>query len=259
MSTKLAGSQVCPDLGSRGPRGPKLLVYECDKTTTHTICRDCMLHKPQSLSLHAKPVWNPVKLQGFIDSQRHIGEKREAMFQATFYPEESNGSKTSLANGRLSSRCVCLWLKVGLGIICNFFKSDFVCLDSDFYFLVILVESDTKPKHAESKNVFIFKAFFLQISGPISQRAFGRLHNAKHQTTVYMDRKRTLALIEGERLLPNSTLHTEKQRFLLCPPIWGRWGKMLAGFLLRGEVFFRGSELSCKNMRRSGRVKCEGS
>lgn len=64
-STEPVDSPVCPDQGSWGPRGPKL-VYECDTTTT--ICCDCMLHKPQSLSLHAKSVWNPVKLQGFIDS-----------------------------------------------------------------------------------------------------------------------------------------------------------------------------------------------
>ncbi len=38
MSTELVGPQVCPDLGSLGPRGPKLEVYECDKTTTHTPC-----------------------------------------------------------------------------------------------------------------------------------------------------------------------------------------------------------------------------
>lgn len=153
MSTELVGPQVCPDLGSWGPRGPELEVYECDKTTTHThtIRRDCMLDKPQSLSLHAKPVWNPVKLQGFIDSQRHIWKKREAMYKVTFYPASKN-SKTSQANGPV------VFLSASrFGY--NLFISDFN-FDSDFYLLVpifvILLESETKPKYVESKNFFIF-------------------------------------------------------------------------------------------------------
>lgn len=43
LSTELAGPQVCPDLGSRGPQ---LQVYECD-TTTHTQ-HMLRLHVPQA-------------------------------------------------------------------------------------------------------------------------------------------------------------------------------------------------------------------
>lgn len=43
LSTELAGPQVCPDLGSRGPQ---LQAYECD-TTTHTQ-HMLRLHVPQA-------------------------------------------------------------------------------------------------------------------------------------------------------------------------------------------------------------------
>lgn len=147
ISAELAGPQVCPDLGSRGP---KLEVYECDTTThthTHTICCDCMFHKQQSLSLHAKPVWNPVKLQGFIDSQRHIRQKREAMYKATFYPVSQIRTETSQTNGKLSSNCFSVCLQTDLGI---FFVSDFSNSVSDTNCLqnfVLLLKSETTPRH----------------------------------------------------------------------------------------------------------------
>lgn len=73
----------------------RLNVTQQQHAHTH---HDCMLHKPRSLSLHAKPVWNPVKLQGFIDSQRHIWQKRGTAHRATFYQASQKNSKTSGAS-----------------------------------------------------------------------------------------------------------------------------------------------------------------
>lgn len=82
MGAVRAGAPAGPHRCVQTPK--KLEVCECDTTTTHGVRCDCMLHKPRSLSLHAQPEWNPVKLQGFIDSHRHIGRKRQNMDEAAF-------------------------------------------------------------------------------------------------------------------------------------------------------------------------------
>lgn len=78
-------------------RGPQLgEVSECDTTHTHTR-HTPWLHVTQAAELvptRKKSVWNPVKLQGFIDSltQTHVKEERSDS-NTNFLPSSSKNSR----------------------------------------------------------------------------------------------------------------------------------------------------------------------